>query len=38
MSVAAKNQPVVENFKFGPWTLTVVKSHILASEGPEREA
>lgn len=26
-----------EKFQFGPWTLTATESHILKSEGPERE-
>ncbi|XP_067675487.1 TIP41-like protein [Haliotis asinina] len=30
-------QPVSQQFQFGPWTLTSTKSHILESEGHERE-
>ncbi|XP_046334004.1 TIP41-like protein [Haliotis rufescens] len=30
-------QPVSQQYQFGPWTLTSTKSHILESEGPERE-
>ncbi|XP_046583313.1 LOW QUALITY PROTEIN: TIP41-like protein [Haliotis rubra] len=30
-------QPVSQQYQFGPWTLTSTKSHILESEGHERE-
>ncbi|KAK6171269.1 hypothetical protein SNE40_019494 [Patella caerulea] len=29
--------PVTQKYEFGPWQLTSTKSHILKSEGPERE-
>jgi len=30
-------KPVVEDYRFGCWTVTATKCHILASEGPERQ-
>ncbi|ELT97899.1 hypothetical protein CAPTEDRAFT_149664 [Capitella teleta] len=30
-------KPLIQTFKFGPWTITETKSHILTSEGPARE-
>lgn len=29
--------PVVQDCRFGPWKVTAVKSHILNSDGPERQ-
>ncbi|VDI22304.1 type 2A phosphatase activator TIP41 [Mytilus galloprovincialis] len=36
-STAAKARSVTEKFQFGPWRCTSIKSHILKSEGPDRE-
>lgn len=36
-STAAKSRSVTEKFQFGPWLCCSIKSHILKSEGPERE-
>lgn len=32
-----RKEPVVQQADFGPWHVSSVKSHILQSEGPERE-
>jgi len=39
MSLAERKLPPaqVEQFQFGEWNLKTVKSHILKSEGPDRE-
>lgn len=36
-STAAKGRSQTEKFQFGPWRCTSIKSHILKSEGPDRE-
>lgn len=36
-TIAQQKEPDVQQGEFGPWTLRSVKSHILESEGPERE-
>lgn len=36
-AAALKSKRREEKFQFGPWTLAAVESHILISEGPDRE-
>ena len=36
-AVIGQHKPRVEQFQFGPWKLMASKSHILVSEGPDRE-
>lgn len=36
-NVSTKAEPEIQQFQFGPWKLTSVKSHILESDGPARE-
>lgn len=35
--MAQLKEPQIQQAEFGPWKLQSVKTHILASEGPERE-
>ena len=37
MGERTKSKTETEKSQFGPWTLTATKSHILKSEGPDRE-
>ena len=36
-NTAARSRTQTERFQFGPWLLTSTKSHILKSEGTDRQ-
>jgi hypothetical protein len=36
-TVGKQKEPEVQQGEFGPWTIRTVKSHILESEGADRE-